>query len=88
MAFTRRHIEHDVPITCCCRGTHALVSPGGYFATDAGLLRKVGGVLLDPGSRLDTRLSRWLVAKDAFDLAEVPVSQAIYQVSVPSEAKS
>ena len=56
------------------------VYAGGYFAKNAALLGRVGSVLLEPSSRLDTRLTRWLVAKDAFDIAEKPVSQAIYQV--------
>ena len=53
---------------------------GGYFARSAEVLRLVGDVLLDPGSRSDTKLVRTLVAADAFDLADPPTSAAIYQV--------
>jgi len=61
---------------------------GGWFAADAGLLRAAGGVLLLPAGgggkgaaqppTPRPRLTRWLVAADAFDLASPGTSTAIY----------
>ncbi|CAL8470644.1 g10186 [Coccomyxa elongata] len=52
---------------------------GGYFAKNAELLRKAGDVLLDPATRSSVQLRRWLVAKDAFELADGATSKAIYE---------
>ncbi|GIL60005.1 hypothetical protein Vafri_14638, partial [Volvox africanus] len=52
----------------------------GWFARDAVVLRTVGSVLLDPASRGPLQLSRWLVARDAFALADPPTGKAIYDV--------
>lgn len=46
------------------------------------MLRKAGDVLLDPSTKSNVRLKRWLVGKDAFDLADGPTTQAIYQVKI------
>jgi amidase len=62
------------------------LSTGGFFAKDASLLRKVGDVLLDPSTKKESTLRRWLVAKDAFGLAEPAVSSAIHQVLLPRQA--
>ena len=57
------------------------VDAGGYFARSAEVLRRVGDVLLDPSMRgSGGPLRRWLVAKDAFDLADGATGNAIYQV--------
>lgn len=48
----------------------------GWFARDAGLLCGAGAVLLDPASRADVALRRWLLARDAFELAE-PATAAV-----------
>ncbi|GLC35083.1 hypothetical protein PLESTM_000277700 [Pleodorina starrii] len=50
----------------------------GWFARDASVLRAAGSVLLDPASRGPTRLGRWLVARDAFALADPSTGRAIY----------
>mmetsp|Transcript_2918 Transcript_2918/g.10027 ORF Transcript_2918/g.10027 Transcript_2918/m.10027 type:complete len:442 (-) Transcript_2918:318-1643(-) len=51
----------------------------GWFARDAALLRRVGYELLPPpATRATTPLTRWLVAADAFDLADPAASEAIY----------
>jgi amidase len=50
----------------------------GWFARDASLLRRVGGVLLDPATRRPAQLRRLLVATDAFALADEPTCQALY----------
>jgi hypothetical protein len=42
------------------------------------LLQRVGGVLLPADSRQPHTLNRWLVAKDAFALAEPDTAKAIY----------
>ncbi|GIL82498.1 hypothetical protein Vretimale_11935 [Volvox reticuliferus] len=52
----------------------------GWFARDPAILRTVGSVLLDPASRGPLQLSRWLVARDAFALADPPTGKAIYDV--------
>lgn len=52
--------------------------PACRFARDAATCKAVGAVLLPPASRGPTRLSRWLVARDAFDLADATTAQAIY----------
>ncbi|EFJ51249.1 hypothetical protein VOLCADRAFT_116484 [Volvox carteri f. nagariensis] len=62
-------------------GTTALApsfTTPGWFARDPAVLRAVGAVLLDPSSRGSSRLGRWLVAKDAFALADPPTGKAIY----------
>ena len=56
------------------------VCTGGYFARDPSVLRRVGDVILDPSQRSTGTLSRWLVGKDAFDLAEEASRNALYQV--------
>ena len=53
------------------------------FARDAAVLRAVGSVLLDPASSSRVPLTRWLVATDAFDLAEGPTSAALYGALAP-----
>ena len=45
------------------------------------MLRRVGDVLLDPSQRSTSSLKRWLVGRDAFDLAEKPARLALYQVN-------
>ncbi|KAK9904266.1 hypothetical protein WJX75_008073 [Coccomyxa subellipsoidea] len=52
---------------------------GGFFARNAEVLRRAGDVLLDPATRSDVQLKRWLVAKDAFDLADGAASKAIFE---------
>ncbi|EFN54730.1 hypothetical protein CHLNCDRAFT_35982 [Chlorella variabilis] len=56
---------------------------GGWFARDAGVLRAVGGVLLDGGSRRPAQLRRLLVAADAFGLAEEATTKALYDALSP-----
>ena len=56
------------------------VGAAGYFARDSSVLRRVGDVLLDPSTRSTGPLKRWLVGKDAFDLAEDASRRALYQV--------
>lgn len=58
---------------------------GGCFARSAELLQRIGGVLLtttDGGAAASggsgMELKRWLVATDAFDLADKEAGQAIY----------
>ena len=46
---------------------------------DVGLLRSVGGALLR-FQRQPFTLRRWLVAADAFDLAEPAAAKALYEV--------
>ena len=46
------------------------------------MLRRAGDVLLDPATRSDVQLKRWLVAKDAFDLADGAASKAIFEVGL------
>ncbi|EIE22650.1 amidase [Coccomyxa subellipsoidea C-169] len=55
---------------------------GGFFARNAELLRRAGDVLLDPATRSDVQFKRWLVAKDAFDLADDATSEAIFRVGL------
>ncbi|DBA79646.1 TPA: hypothetical protein ACH3X1_008325 [Trebouxia sp. C0004] len=52
----------------------------GWFARNAQVLRKVGEVLLEPSSKQDAPLTRWLTAADAFDHSDSETSQAIYQL--------
>jgi amidase len=47
----------------------------GWFARDAGTLRRVGEVLLPPGDELPLR--RLLLARDAFALADASVARAL-----------
>ena len=54
---------------------------GGYFARSAEILRRAGDVLLDPATKSGTPLTRLLVGRDAFDLADPATSAAIYQAS-------
>ena len=56
---------------------------GGWFARDPALLRRAGGVLLDPRSARPTTLKRWLVGRDAFALADPATAQAIYGALSP-----
>lgn len=42
-------------------------------------MRKVGEVLLEPNSKQDAPLTRWLTAADAFDHSDKATSQAIYK---------
>ena len=58
-----------------------LVVAGGWFARDAGVLRKVGAALLSPSTKVDVPLSRWLNAVDAFDQSDKATSTAIYEAS-------
>ena len=44
------------------------------------MLRRVSDVILDPSQRSSSSLRRWLVGKDAFDLAAEASRQALYQV--------
>ena len=67
-------------ILVCC----LLMRIGGWFARDAGVLAKVGSVILDPSTRNPTQFSRVLLATDALELAESSVSDAIRQVSSPT----
>ncbi|GLC39174.1 hypothetical protein PLESTB_001301900 [Pleodorina starrii] len=48
------------------------------FARGPSVLRAAGSVQLDPASRGPTRLGRWLVARDAFALADPATGRAIY----------
>ncbi|KAL4444694.1 hypothetical protein ABPG77_002511 [Micractinium sp. CCAP 211/92] len=50
----------------------------GWFAREAGVLRQVGGVLLNPSTRRPAQLQRLLVATDAFALAEQATVAALY----------
>lgn len=50
----------------------------GWFARDAGVLRRAGSVLLEPASRRPAQLRRLLVAADAFALAEEATVRALY----------
>lgn len=52
---------------------------GGWMTRNAALLRKVGGVLLK-FQRQPFTLRRWLVAADAFDLADADAARALYEV--------
>jgi len=60
----------------------------GWFSRDADILKQVGKVLLQESSstshnndkkRKLVKFTRWLVAKDAFELADRQVAQAIYE---------
>ena len=53
---------------------------GGWFARDPSVLKKVGGVLLQPSGSKATNFSRLLVGKDAFDLCQAPTRDAIFKV--------
>ena len=62
----------------------AVGGAGGWFARDAGVLRRVGDVLLT-GQASASRggkfsFQRWLVAEDAFDLADADTTKAIFEV--------
>ena len=54
---------------------------GGWFARDAGVLKKVGAVLLNPSTKVDAPLKRCLTAADAFDHSDKATSTAIYEAS-------
>ena len=69
----------SAPRCLASRGAHA----GGFFAREAGVLRRVGNVLLDQSTRSTGVLKRWLVGTDAFDLAQDDAKQALYQVLIP-----
>ncbi|KAG2432169.1 hypothetical protein HXX76_009089 [Chlamydomonas incerta] len=60
-----------------------------WFARDAATLRAAGSVLLDPASRAPGggRLTRWLVARDAFKLADPPTEKAIYDAMATDFSK-
>ena len=64
--------------------TRICVGAAGYFARDPSVLRRVGDVLLDPSTRSTGPLKRWLVGKDAFNLAEEASRHALYQVPMRS----
>ncbi|KAL3161478.1 hypothetical protein ABBQ32_010359 [Trebouxia sp. C0010 RCD-2024] len=51
----------------------------GWFARNAEVLRQVGDVLLDPASRQEQPLQRWLTAADAFKQCDKATGQAIYE---------
>ncbi|QDZ22024.1 amidase [Chloropicon primus] len=53
----------------------------GWLTRDAGLLRRVGRELLDPraAAGLPRREWRWLVAADAFDLADAETAELIFE---------
>lgn len=59
--------------------SEALDAVGGWFARNAEVLRQVGDVLLDPASRQQQPLKRWLTAADAFEQCDKATGQAIYQ---------
>lgn len=48
------------------------------FTRDAALLQLVGQVLLPSASQQPHKLTRWLVGRDAFALAEPETTKAIY----------
>ena len=50
----------------------------GWFARDAALLRRVGHHLLLPPASASPPLKRWLVARDAFDLADEAARNLVY----------
>ena len=54
---------------------------GGWFARTPQILRQVGDVLLDPASKQEAPLTRWLTAADAFDHSDKATSQAMFQAS-------
>lgn len=53
---------------------------GAWFARSAAVLARVGDVLLAPVQEPVGPLTRWLVAADAFDLAQPATTTAIYDV--------
>eukprot|EP00850_Spirogloea_muscicola_P013874 SM000096S24903 [mRNA] locus=s96:474879:476807:+ [translate_table: standard] len=57
----------------------------GWFARDAEVLRAVGHVLLAASSQGESRhkLTRWLVAEDAFAIMDTECSKAIYDRLTP-----
>ncbi|KAG2488367.1 hypothetical protein HYH03_013056 [Edaphochlamys debaryana] len=55
-------------------------STPGWFARDAQVLRAAGTALLDPASKGPARLSRGLLARDAFALAEPATAAALHAV--------
>ena len=57
----------------------ALAAVGGWFARNAEIFRRVGDVLLDPASRQEQPLRRWLTAADAFEQCDKATGQAIYE---------
>lgn len=50
------------------------------FSRDASLMRAVGRILLSGDARIEIDDFKWLVATDAFDLADDETCQAIYDV--------
>lgn len=63
-------IDHVMPLS-------ASLDTVGWFARDGGLLRTVGGVLLDPGQK--TRAGPFLVAEDAMATVAEPVREALLE---------
>lgn len=61
----------------CMKQARAVV--GGWFARNAEVLRQAGDVLLDPASRQEQPMGRWLTAADAFEQCDKATGQAIYQ---------
>ena len=59
----------------CC----AYRGAAGWMTRDVGLLRRVGAALLR-FQRQPFTLRRWLVAADAFELAEPAAATALYEV--------
>lgn len=54
-----------------------LLCPNSRFARSASLMRTVGSVLLGPHPASSAPLKRWLLATDAFALAEGPTAAAL-----------
>lgn len=51
---------------------------GGWFARDPEVFKQVGDVLLLSQDRRPTTIKRWMVATDAFDLADKAATEALY----------
>jgi hypothetical protein len=63
-----------------CSDVGAAPRPGCRFTRDADLLQRVGGVLLPAGGcRPLPQQQRWLVATDAFDMAQPDAARSLYQ---------
>lgn len=60
-------------------GSLWLCCAGGFFAKDIATLQAVAGMLLNPSTRRSTRFKRLLVAMDAFTLADMNATEALYQ---------
>lgn len=59
---------------------------GAWLARSASVLARVGEVLLTPSIDQVGPLTRWLVASDAFALAQPATASAIYNVCLTSVA--